>query len=170
MTFKVPLGIRLSKIFETVCTMKNDGDIESFDLERMGLEQIYKAFSRFQHSFDEKEKKMVNKTGQQTYGAINMSSVGSGSVKDAQSSWLRDNDKTPDTFNFSETDSPKAAKKSPIMMRATHESVPLQNNFKVPLLNKQPSVPVKKSPIAAAVAANKKTDEDDDTFEVDRIE
>ena len=63
MTFKVPLGIRLSRIFETVCKMKKDGDIESFDLERMGLEQIYKAFSRFQHSFDEKEKKMVNKTG-----------------------------------------------------------------------------------------------------------
>jgi ABC-type multidrug transport system ATPase subunit len=52
-----------SRIFDVMGKLLAAQEIESFTTTRIRLEEIYTAFSRFQHQYDKKEKMMVNNNG-----------------------------------------------------------------------------------------------------------
>lgn len=63
MTFKVNQTVVLSKIFEVMGRMVKHEFIESFQTTKTSLEDVYTAFSRFQHVVDKREKTFVNPVG-----------------------------------------------------------------------------------------------------------
>lgn len=52
-----------SRIFDVMGRLLAAQEIESFTTTRVRLEEIYTAFSRFQHQYDKREKMMVNNNG-----------------------------------------------------------------------------------------------------------
>jgi hypothetical protein len=82
MTFKIIKTVKLSTVFEVLNKMIRSEEIESFELTKSSLRDIFTAFSRFQHVVDKREKTMVNPVGR--VAAINASRYSESSYNDGK--------------------------------------------------------------------------------------
>ena len=80
MTFKIIKQLKMSQVFDVLNKMVKNEEIESFEITRTALRDIFTAFSRFQHVVDRKEKTMVNQVGR--LAAINASRYSESSAGD----------------------------------------------------------------------------------------